>query len=99
MYKYHRFGRNVQQLLAHVEEVESLGGRVLSATEPIDASTAMGNFSRTTQFAMAEMYSRQIGEGWKRAHAHRVGKGLPGSGQNAMATCRTGPTLGGATAP
>jgi DNA invertase Pin-like site-specific DNA recombinase len=80
-YRYDRFGRNVQQALAYVAEVESLGGQVVSATEPIDASTSMGNFMRTQTFAMAEMYSRQIGEGWKRVHQYRLAQGLPTNGR------------------
>jgi site-specific DNA recombinase len=80
-YRYDRFGRNVEQALAHVNEVESLGGQVVSVTEPFDATTSMGSFMRTQSFALAEMYSKQIGEGWMRVHQHRVDSGLPGSGQ------------------
>ncbi len=40
-YRYDRFGRNLQQALAHLEEVEQLGGQVVSVTEPIDATTAI----------------------------------------------------------
>ena len=63
--------------LAHVNEVESLGGQIVSVTEPSDATTSMGSFMRTQTFAMAQMYSKQIVEGWMRVHEHRVDAGLP----------------------
>lgn len=43
-YRYDRFGRTLQQALNHLEEVESLGGQVISVTEPFDATTAIGHF-------------------------------------------------------
>ena len=80
-YRYDRFGRNLEQALTHLAEVEQLGGQVISATEPFDCSTAIGNFMRSQTLGMAEMQSRQIGEGWKRVHQHRVDKGLPTNGR------------------
>jgi site-specific DNA recombinase len=80
-YRYDRFGRNLQQALAHLEEVETLGGQVVSVTEPIDASTAMGNYMRSQSLALADLQSRQIGEGWKRVHQYRVDRGLPTNGR------------------
>ncbi len=71
---------NLQQALRHLEEVESLGGEVVSATEPMDASTAIGHYMRSQSLAMAELQSRQIGEGWKRVQAYRVAQGMPTSG-------------------
>ncbi len=80
-YRYDRFGRNLQQALAHLEEVEQLGGQVVSVTEPIDASTAIGHYMRSQSLALADLQSRQIGEGWKRVHQYRVDRGLPTNGR------------------
>jgi site-specific DNA recombinase len=81
-YRYDRFGRNLQQALAHLEEVEALGGQVISVTEPFDASTAIGHFMRSNTLAMAELQSRQIGEVWRRVHQFRVDRGLPPDGRD-----------------
>ncbi len=80
-YRYDRFGRNLQQALAHLEEVEQLGGQVVSVTEPIDASTAIGHYMRSHSLALADLQSRQIGESWKRVHQYRVDRGLPTNGR------------------
>jgi site-specific DNA recombinase len=80
-YRYDRFGRNLEQALTHLKEVEALGGQVVSVTEPFDATTAIGHFMRSQTLAMAELQSRQIGEGWKRVHQYRIAQGLPTSGR------------------
>ncbi|MDP9434434.1 MAG: recombinase family protein [Actinomycetota bacterium] len=80
-YRYDRFGRNLQQALAHLEEVEQLGGQVVSVTEPIDASTAIGHYMRSHSLALADLQSRQIGESWKRVHQYRIDRGLPTNGR------------------
>lgn len=80
-YRNDRFGRNAQQAMSHMHDVESHGGQVLSSIEDYDATTSMGGFMRLQSFGIAEMYSKQIGEGWMRVHQHRVDSGLPGSGQ------------------
>ncbi|MDP9436626.1 MAG: recombinase family protein, partial [Actinomycetota bacterium] len=54
-YRYDRFGRNLQQALAHLEGVEALGGQVVSVTEPIDASTAIGHYMRSHSLALADL--------------------------------------------
>ena len=81
VYRYDRFSRNHKEALNHLAEVETLGGQVISATEPFDCNTAIGNFMRSQTLGMAEMQSQQIGEGWKRVHQHRVAKGLPTNGR------------------
>jgi len=80
-YRYDRFGRNLKQALTHLEEVEALGGQVVSVTEPMDATTAVGHYMRSNTLALAEMQSRTIGEGWKRVHQYRIDRGLPTNGR------------------
>lgn len=81
VYRYDRFGRNVRQSLVNIAKVEEAGGRVVSVTEPFDASTAIGKYGRTNILAVAELQSDLIGEGWKSTHAHRAARGLPHSGR------------------
>jgi site-specific DNA recombinase len=80
-YRYDRFGRNLAQALIHLKEVEALGGQVLSVTEPMDATTAIGHYMRSQTLALAELQSQQIGEGWKRVHQYRLDRGLPTNGR------------------
>lgn len=77
VYKYDRFGRNVRDSLVNIARVEEAGGRVVSATEPFDAETAVGKYGRTNLLAVAELQSDLIGEGWRAAHRHRLARGLP----------------------
>ncbi|TQS27699.1 recombinase family protein [Microbispora sp. KK1-11] len=80
VYRFDRWGRNTVESLANVRRVELVGGRVQSATEPFDVETAIGKYSRTNAFAMAEMQSDIIGENWKAALANRVSRQLPPTG-------------------
>lgn len=80
VYRYSRWGRNALKSLANIQRVEAVGGRVVSVTEPFDATTAVGRYSRTNVLALDEMQSDLISEGWRDALAHRVGRGLPTSG-------------------
>lgn len=80
VYRFDRWGRNATESLANVFRVEQAGGRVVSATEPFDAETAVGKYTRTNAFALAEMQSDIIGENWSAALAARVARGLPGTG-------------------
>ena len=76
VYRYDRFGRNVRDSLVNIARVEQAGGRVVSVTEPFDASTAIGKYGRTNILAVAELQSDLIGESWKATHEHRRARGL-----------------------
>lgn len=80
-YRYDRFGRNLRQALNHLAEVEQLGGQVVSVSEPIDSTTAIGKYMVSQTLALADLQSRQIGEGWQRVHQYRVDRGLPTNGR------------------
>lgn len=81
VYRYDRWGRNTADSLANIARTEKAGGHVLSVTEPFDAETAVGKYTRTNALALAEMQSDIIGENWKAAHANRLERQLPHSGQ------------------
>lgn len=80
VYRYDRWGRNAADSLANIRRTELAGGKVVSTTEPFDAETAIGKYTRTNALALAEMQSDIIGEGWRQALAHRVSTGVPHGG-------------------
>lgn len=93
VYRYDRWGRNAVESLANVKRVEMVGGQVQSATEPFDVETAIGKYSRTNAFALAEMQSDLIGENWKAAQTARVERGLPSAGTPRFGYVRLGRVL------
>ncbi|MGW2862539.1 recombinase family protein [Streptomyces sp. NPDC001205] len=80
VYRYDRFGRNIELSLTNLRAIESIGGVALSATEHFDTSTAAGRFARTNMLGVAEFQREQIGENWMSTHASRLRKGLPHHG-------------------
>jgi site-specific DNA recombinase len=78
--RYDRWGRDSLECLLNLKRVRDAGGDVISWTEPFDAKTAIGKFSRTQAFAIAQLQSDQIGEAWKAAHDNRVARELPATG-------------------
>lgn len=90
VYRYDRWGRNAVESLANCRRVELAGGQVQSATEALDPETAIGKYSRTNAFAIAEMQSDQISENWKAAQANRVERGLTTNGSPRFGYIRLG---------
>lgn len=90
VYRYDRWGRNAVESLANCRRVELVGGQVQSATEPVDIETAIGRYSRTNAFAIAEMQSDIISENWKSVLANRVDRGLTTSGTARFGYLRLG---------
>jgi DNA invertase Pin-like site-specific DNA recombinase len=82
VWKYSRFGRNAVGVGMNVEKMEEAGGRLalVSATEHVDASTAVGKFTRGMLWQIDEFQSNVIGEQFKETHARRHRNGLPHSG-------------------
>lgn len=80
VWKYSRFGRDRPGVALNLARLERAGGRLESATEDVDASTATGRFNRDILFAVAALESDRAGEMWKDAHKHRRANGLPATG-------------------
>jgi site-specific DNA recombinase len=102
VWKYSRWGRNEQLSKVYIAKVEAAGGTVISVTEPIDASTAIGSFQRDLVLRLDELQSDLIGESWKDAQAHRRSKGLPHHGRQRFGYTYTkgqGYEISPATAP
>ncbi|WP_326728810.1 recombinase family protein [Streptomyces phaeochromogenes] len=81
VWRYSRFGRDRVGNAVNLARVENVGGRLESATEPIDAATAIGRFQRGMMLEFAAFESDRIGEQWKEIHAHRLGLLLPSGGR------------------
>jgi site-specific DNA recombinase len=90
VYRYDRWGRNAVESLANVHRVESVGGSVVSATEPLDPETAIGRYNRTNAFGLAELQSDIISENWKAVMANRVSRQLTPSGSPRFGYRRVG---------
>lgn len=82
VWKWSRWGRNLEYSLAYLGRTQAAGGRVDSATDDIDQSTATGRFGRDMIMRIDELNSDLIGEGWIAAHDQRREDGLPHSGRS-----------------
>lgn len=80
VWKFSRFGRNRKGWAINLDRVESVGGRLESATEDVDTTTSTGKFSRGMFAEIAAWESDRIGEDWQNAHANRLSRGLPHTG-------------------
>ncbi|MDI2019736.1 recombinase family protein [Paenarthrobacter nicotinovorans] len=81
VWKVSRVSRNRKDWAIAVDRVEGIGGRLESATEPMDTSTSSGRFARGMLAELAAFESERMGEQWKEAHARRVKAGIPANGK------------------
>ncbi|MCM2420274.1 recombinase family protein [Streptomyces sp. RKAG293] len=81
VWKYSRFGRNRDGIAVNLKRVESVGGHLESATEQIDARTALGKLQRGILFEFAAYESDRAGEQWKETHQLRREAKLPATGR------------------
>lgn len=80
VWKFSRFGRNDTGIAINLARVEKAGGQLISATEDVDARTAVGRFNRRILFDLATFESDRAGEQWKETHQWRRSHGLPATG-------------------
>ena len=81
VWKISRVARDRLDWAIAVDRVESAGGQMESATEPLDTSTSTGRFTRGMLAELAAFESDRIGEGWKETHRQRFDAGLPSNGR------------------
>ncbi|MCT9139028.1 recombinase family protein [Streptomyces violarus] len=79
-WKFSRFGRNRHGVAINLARIENVGGELISATEDVDAKTAVGRFTRGMLLEVAAFESDRAGEQWKETHELRRRLGLPSSG-------------------
>ncbi|HEY0217915.1 MAG TPA: recombinase family protein [Cellulomonas sp.] len=76
-----RTARNRLRWAIALDRVEAAGGRIESATEPLDETTAAGRFQRGMLAEMHAYRAEVIGEGWRATHDRRRRAGLPHNGR------------------
>ncbi|UNZ21940.1 recombinase family protein [Streptomyces sp. 891-h] len=81
VWRYSRFGRNRNGNHTNLARLESVGGRLESATEPVDASTAVGRFQRGMIMEFSAYESDRAGEQWIETMDHRRTLGVPSTGR------------------
>ncbi|MFD5838175.1 recombinase family protein [Streptomyces collinus] len=79
-WKFSRFGRNRHGVAINLARIENVGGELISATEDVDAKTAVGRFTRGMLLEVAAFESDRAGEQWKETHELRRRLGLPSGG-------------------
>lgn len=77
LWKWSRLSRSRLDWAVAADRVETMGGRIESATEQIDVSTSTGRLARGMLTEFAAFESERIGDTWKEAHARRIRNGLP----------------------
>lgn len=81
VWRFDRTARNRLRWAVALDRVETAGGLLESATEPLDTSTASGRFARGMLGEMAAYRAEEIGATWREVHARRTSKGLPTDGR------------------
>ncbi|MGW9345838.1 recombinase family protein [Streptomyces albidoflavus] len=81
LWKWSRLSRSRKDWALAIDRVDLVGGRIESATEPIDTATASGRFARGVMTEYAAFQSEQIGEVWEEVRQRRLKLGLPASGR------------------
>ncbi|CAL9482002.1 recombinase family protein [Streptomyces sp. enrichment culture] len=81
VWKFSRFGRDDTGIAINLARLEYAGGHLESATEDVDARTAVGRLNRRLLFDIAVFESDRAGEQWTEAHDLRRKHGLPATGR------------------
>lgn len=81
LWKWSRLSRSRKDWALAIDRADIAGGKIESATEPIDTATASGRFARGVMTEYAAFQSEQIGEQWEEVRQRRIGLGLPASGR------------------
>ena len=81
LWKWSRLSRNRLDWYVAADRTQQAGGRIESATEPIDTSTSIGRLSRGMMIEIAAFESERAGDQWREAQERRVRNGLPHSGK------------------
>jgi site-specific DNA recombinase len=80
VWKFSRIGRARLKWAIALDKVDSLGGTIMSATEPIETVTASGRFARGMLGELNAYQADLIGETWREAHMRRRRLGLTAEG-------------------
>lgn len=81
LWKWSRLSRSRRDWALAVDKVELAGGRIESATEPLDVATSTGRLARGLMVEFAAFESERIGDVWREAHQRRIRAGKPANGK------------------
>jgi site-specific DNA recombinase len=81
VWKFSRFGRERVGVQVYLAELEEAGGRLVSATEDVDTTTATGKFQRGVLLEVSAFESDRAAETWAETYGWRVRQGLPPFGR------------------
>lgn len=81
LWKWSRLSRSRLDWALAADRIESVGGRIESATEPLDTSTSTGRLARGMLTEFAAFESERIGDVWRESHARRIRNGMPANGK------------------
>ncbi|MBD1542989.1 recombinase family protein [Arthrobacter sp. IA7] len=76
VWKFSRVSRNRLHQAMILQELKDLRAGIQAATEPIDTSSAAGQFGMDVLLSLAQMEATQRAEVWKESHNHRLRRGL-----------------------
>lgn len=81
LWKWSRLSRSRLDWYLAADRAQEAGGRIESATEPIDTSTSIGRLARGMMIEIAAFESERAGDQWREAQARRVKLGLTPNGK------------------
>lgn len=82
VWRFSRVGRQRLRWAIALDRVDTLGGMIASAHEPIETSTASGRFARGMLGELNAYQAELIGEQWRETHERRRRAGLPHGGHH-----------------
>lgn len=77
VWKYSRWGRDLLESALYEHNLNAAGGRLVSATEPMDTTTPAGRLNKTLVMAVAQFQAEELAAGWKDVGRRRLTLGLP----------------------
>ncbi|MEU7147103.1 recombinase family protein [Streptomyces sp. NPDC045456] len=81
VWKWSRFGRNLELSKRHIRLLEEVGGQAFAATENFDTKTTTGKFGRDQMLLISELQTNMIGDSWRETHERRRKNGRPHTGR------------------
>ncbi|MCU1412130.1 MAG: hypothetical protein JWR04_2837 [Rhodoglobus sp.] len=81
LWKWSRLSRSRLDWAVAADKIAAAGGRIESATEPLDTTTSTGRLARGMLTEFAAFESERIGDVWKESHSRRIRNGLPANGK------------------
>jgi len=89
-WKWSRIARNRLDWALAVHRVESAGGRLESATEPVDATSTTGRLTRGVLAEIAAFEAERAADVWREIQERRIRNGLPIDGKPRFGYVRSG---------